>query len=428
MNSTSLRQSLPILLICLAASSAVALTIDTVTVGNPGNPDDLGPGGAPIAGSVDYEYHIGKFEVTNTQYVEFLNAVDAAGANPRGLYNPQMTSDPLGGVNFFSAAANGSKYSVKSGRGNNPVVFVSFFDAIRFANWLHNGQGNGNTEDGAYRLDGGTAIPANADFVARSVTATWGLPTSDEWYKAAYHKNDGPTGHYFDYPTSTDATPFSAPPPGTAAPTPSNAANFRLNDGIANAYNNGYAVTGSEVLVPNTNYLSNIGAYSAAHSPYGTFDQAGNVWEWIEDLQPLESRRVAGGSWINNPDFLASSASNSTLASNETYTIGFRLVRVTPTAVSGDYNLNGQIDAADYTIWRDTLGSTSDLRANGDDSGASQGIIDQADYLFWKNAFPSTGDAAASPVPELTSASLTLLAICGLTACRRPILLLGHAP
>lgn len=40
-------------------------------------------------------------------------------------------------------------------------------------------------------------------------------------------------------------------------------------------------------------------------------------------------------------------------------------------------------DAADYTIWRDTLGSTTDLRANWDNTGASQGVIDQADYDFW---------------------------------------------
>ena len=38
--------------------------------------------------------------------------------------------------------------------------------------------------------------------------------------------------------------------------------------------------------------------------------------------------------------------------------------------VPGDYNANGTVDAADYTIWRDTLGSTTDLRANGDNTGA----------------------------------------------------------
>lgn len=46
----------------------------------------------------------------------------------------------------------------------------------------------------------------------------------------------------------------------------------------------------------------------------------------------------------------------------------------------GDFNLDGQVDSADYTIWQDTQGSTTDLRAdaNGD------GRVDQADYDLWK--------------------------------------------
>lgn len=53
----------------------------------------------------------------------------------------------------------------------------------------------------------------------------------------------------------------------------------------------------------------------------------------------------------------------------------------------GDYNLNGTVDAADYTIWRDTFGSTTDFRANGNNEGESENKIDEADYLVWKNAF-----------------------------------------
>ncbi len=61
----------------------------------------------------------------------------------------------------------------------------------------------------------------------------------------------------------------------------------------------------------------------------------------------------------------------------------------------GDYNGNGVVDAADYTVWRDTLGSTTDLRANGDDSGASVGVIDQADYALWKMHFGNTAGGAS---------------------------------
>jgi hypothetical protein len=78
---------------------------------------------------------------------------------------------------------------------------------------------------------------------------------------------------------------------------------------------------------------------------------------------------------------------------------------------SGDYNQNGVADAADYTVWRDTLGSTTDLRANGDDDGPSMSRIDAADYLVWKSHFSSMGLAAVSAiqVPEPSGALLMLL-------------------
>lgn len=49
----------------------------------------------------------------------------------------------------------------------------------------------------------------------------------------------------------------------------------------------------------------------------------------------------------------------------------------------GDYNKNSIVDAADYAVWRDTLGSTTDLRADG----IPNGTIDQADYDFWRARF-----------------------------------------
>src|SRR5262249_13973616 len=71
-----------------------------------------------------------------------------------------------------------------------------------------------------------------------------------------------------------------------------------------------------------------------------------------------------------------------------------------PSPMAGDYNHNGIVDAADYTVWRDTLGSTTNLQADGDGSG----VVDQDDYLIWKATFGNTaaGSAAgakASSVP-----------------------------
>jgi hypothetical protein len=102
--------------------------------------------------------------------------------------------------------------------------------------------------------------------------------------------------------------------------------------------------------------------------------------------------------------------------SSQLYTLGVISV-VGPATIPGDYNGNGIVDAADYTVWRDRLGSTTDLRANGDNTGASAGKIDQADYTVWKTNFGdhlgSGAGANANAVPEPTTMLLLTLAAAG---------------
>ena len=95
------------------------VVFDWVTVGNPGNGADPATG----LGSVASTFQISKFETTNSQYVEFLNAADPTGANTLGLYNNSMTtggSTASGGINFTIGAPNGAKYSVKVGLATSP--------------------------------------------------------------------------------------------------------------------------------------------------------------------------------------------------------------------------------------------------------------------------------------------------------------------
>ncbi len=98
-------------------------------------------------------------------------------------------------------------------------------------------QGLGTTENGANYLNGGisgTALMA----VTRNADAKYWIPSDNEWYKAAYHKNDGVTGNYFNYPTGSDSVPSN----DLIDPDPGNNANFdteRLHDWQSVLHNRG---------------------------------------------------------------------------------------------------------------------------------------------------------------------------------------------
>ena len=63
-----------------------------------------------------------------------------------------MASNVRGGI---IRSGNGPfRYVVKPGRGNQPVVWVNCYSAVRFANWLANGRGDGDTERGSYEITG----------------------------------------------------------------------------------------------------------------------------------------------------------------------------------------------------------------------------------------------------------------------------------
>ena len=83
-------------------------------------------------------------------------------------------------------------------------------------------------------------------------------------------------------------------------------------------------------------------------------------------------------------------------------------------ALLGDYNQDGVVDAADYTVWRKNLGLVLTLP----NEGASSGIVDQADYEVWKTGFGGVASGNAlvvvARVPEPASAALLLLAAAGM--------------
>ncbi len=303
-------------LVLATVRAALAVTVDFVPVGDAGNPAD-GTG----FGAVAYNYAIGEYDVTNAQYAEFLNA--KAASDPNALYNPKMSSGALGGI-VQSGVSGSFTYAVKLGQGQQPVIYVSFLDCMRFANWLNNGQGAASTETGAYTLSLGGLAPRNA-------AANIWVPSENEWYKAAYYQpaaHGGDADGYWLYPTRSNTPPNSR----NGSTTDPNSANLFYDDGIANGYNGGYAVTNAG-FSSGQDYLTNVGAFTVAGSYYGTYDQGGNVYQWNDTIIGT-SRGLRGGAWAGGEGSLRATFSSSNAPTYEDIALGFRVATV-PEAGSG---------------------------------------------------------------------------------------------
>lgn len=224
--------------------------IEFVTIGNPGNPADTTGAPSP-AGSVPYVYQIGRYEVPE-EAITKANAASAAAGEPLDL-----------------------QLVVQRGP-RRPATSLRWLEVARFVNWLNEEKG----ASPAYKFD------ANGDFQLwnsgdvgydpanpfRNSLSRYFLPSTDEWYKAAFY--DPATESYFDFATASDADPIpvaSGTDPGTAVYQQAGPADVDLAGGM---------------------------------SPYGTVGQSGNVAEWEEsayDLSndsPLETRGRRGGNWI----------------------------------------------------------------------------------------------------------------------------------
>ena len=287
-------------LLAFNSGAQATVTMDWVAVGNAGNAaDSTGYGG------VSDVYQISTYEVTAGQYTEFLNAV--ATTDTHGLYNTSMNSSSYG-CQITQNGASGSYTYDFSGRpsgteadwANRPVNYVGWYDSLRFSNWLHNGQGAGDTENGAYDMSLGSSV------VRKAGAQVW-LPSEDEWYKAAYYKGGGTNAGYWDYPTSSD----SAPSNDLIDPDPGNNATFYDSD-----YTIGSPYSRTEV-----------GAHENSDSPYGTFDMGGNVWEWNEALIG-SGRGFRGGDYYGDHYGLSSSYRTYHNPVDESSYIGFRVASV----------------------------------------------------------------------------------------------------
>jgi len=268
-------------------SGANTFVVDFVDVGNAGNANDAGAGGGSYStpfGGVGYSYRISTFEISQDAITKATN---------------------LGMMNVTAGAHTGDK----------PAAATSWYEAAAFVNWLNTSKGYqaaynlsfssgwsmtlwGASEQATTGVDSGTNGYRHKD-------AYYFLPSEDEWYKSAYHQNDGVTANYWDYATGSNSIP-TAVASGTTA---------------------GTAVFNGQSAPAEVNQAGGL-------SSYGTMGQNGNVWEWTESAvdgtnnAPAESRTIRGGYWGNTDLFLSSSFRNLDSPAFLDNSVGFRVASV----------------------------------------------------------------------------------------------------
>jgi formylglycine-generating enzyme required for sulfatase activity len=289
-------------------SGVNSFSMEFVPIDNPGNPADT-TGVPNPAGSVDYSYKMGKFEISE----EMINKANL-----------------LGGLGIL-----------KDNRGINlPATGVSWNEAARFVNWLNTSQGYSpaykfTTQPGdiGYSANANLSLWTSGDAgynVAnpfRNTQAHYFLPSADEWYKAAYYS---PAGVYFDYPTGSD----TAPTPVASGTTPGTAVYFGQG-GPADV------------------------TLAGGLSPYGTMGQGGNVHEWEETEVDLindsgaSARGVRGGDWGLFIGYLTSSGRSFGDPTYEAGWVGFRVAGVLSVSVPESNSVFfGSLIAIGVLLWR----------------------------------------------------------------------------
>ncbi len=251
--------------------------IDLVRVGAVNNPAWAGDGTvgdrAIGRGSVGYEYSIGRFEVTTSQWVEFVNA---AANRPASERLPHIAAP-----GHWGAVPGPSGWTVPAGNEMLPEGNISWRMAAMYCNWLHNDKATNREAflDGAYDASTFTYFGnIFQDQFTHHANAKYWIPTWDEWLKAAHYdpnkvNPDGTVGGWWKYSTTSDTEPTRGVP--------------------------GVGQTNTGGGIPNPFGIP-LGAYTDVTSPWGLYDVAGATSEWTEEVftgPGLPPSRVFDGSW-----------------------------------------------------------------------------------------------------------------------------------
>lgn len=220
---------------------------------NEGNNDEL-----PVHAAYVDAFYMDRYEVTNSQYAAALNWALAQGGLitvTSGVVYKYNTGtsypycDTTSSSSYSRIIWNGSTFGVVAGKEYHPMVRVSWYGAVAYANWRSAMQG----KPLCYDLSTWTC----------NFGSGFRLPTEAEWEKAA---RGGVSGHRFPW-SDTDTIQHAR-------------ANYYSSAGYSydNSPTRGFHPTFNTGVYP---YTSPAGYF--APNGYGLYDMAGNVWEWCND-------------------------------------------------------------------------------------------------------------------------------------------------
>ncbi len=124
--------------------------------------------------------------------------------------------------------------------------------------------------------------------------------------------------------------------------------------------------------------------------------------------------------------FLAAADTQWSDNSDQDSDFGVNVTRIYAGRFLGDYNFDGFVDTADYTIWRDARGQAGiDLAGDGN----LDGVVNQADYLIWEEHFGESVSSSSHEiiantiVPEPSASGIVLCCVLMSAGwCRRPLI------
>lgn len=164
------------------------------------------------------------------------------------------------------------------------------------------------------------------------------------------------------------------------------------NDSLETLVFDGFEITSTDAAA-----ALNVATFSTITGGTGTWQKDAEGTTGLSQVNFTGARTLSPGQEVSIGDISSMTNPFATDAAKNGLSMRFILAEgLESSAATGDYNNDGAVDAADYTLWRDNLGGDATALANRDPLNA--GVISSADYTSWVTNFGSTGGT----LPELT--------------------------